>query len=47
MSRIGVSIIGGSGYTGAELIRLLVRHEKVEILHVTSRELSGTPVEAR
>jgi N-acetyl-gamma-glutamyl-phosphate reductase len=47
LSRIGVSIIGGSGYTGAELIRLLVRHEKVEILHVTSRELSGTPVEAR
>ena len=47
MKRVGVSIVGGSGYTGAELMRLLSRHEKVEILHVTSRELCGTPVEDR
>ncbi len=47
MSKIGVSVIGGSGYTGAELLRILARHERVKILHVTSRELSGTPVAQR
>ena len=43
----GVSIVGGSGYTGAELLRILARHGDVEVLHVTSRELAGTPVSSR
>jgi N-acetyl-gamma-glutamyl-phosphate reductase len=43
----GVSIIGGSGYTGAELLRILGMHGDVEVLHVTSRELAGTPVSGR
>ncbi len=36
-----VSIVGASGYTGGELIRLLLRHEGVEIRQVTSRIHDG------
>jgi len=35
------SIIGGSGYTGGELLRLLLGHPEVEIQQVTSRSLAG------
>ena len=35
MTKIG--IIGGSGYAGGEIIRILSRHEDVEIESVTSR----------
>jgi N-acetyl-gamma-glutamyl-phosphate reductase len=41
---IKVGIIGGTGYTGSELLRLLVRHDQVEIAAVTSRSVAGTPV---
>jgi len=34
-------IIGGSGYAGGELLRLLLRHPMVEVSHVTSRRLAG------
>jgi len=33
-----VAILGGSGYTAAELIKLLLRHPSVEIVAVTSRQ---------
>lgn len=36
-----ISIIGGSGYTGGELIRLLLRHPEVEINQVTSQRFNG------
>lgn len=36
-----VSIIGGSGYTGGELIRLLLAHPNVEIQQVTSQRYLG------
>lgn len=36
-----VSIIGGSGYTGGELIRLLLRHPEIEINQVTSQRFCG------
>jgi len=36
-----VSIIGGSGYTGGELLRLLIPHPKVKIVQVTSRKKMG------
>lgn len=32
-----VSVVGGSGYTGGELLRLLVGHPEVEVRQVTSR----------
>jgi N-acetyl-gamma-glutamyl-phosphate/LysW-gamma-L-alpha-aminoadipyl-6-phosphate reductase len=35
------SIIGGSGYTGGELIRLLLAHPEVELRQVTSRSHLG------
>ncbi len=41
---IKIGIVGGSGYTGGELIRLLVGHPEAEIAIVTSRRLSGTSV---
>ncbi|MHC1594422.1 MAG: N-acetyl-gamma-glutamyl-phosphate reductase [Methanotrichaceae archaeon] len=44
MIRIGV--IGGSGYTGGELLRLLSIHPEAEAVCITSRRLAGTPVDA-
>lgn len=38
---VTVSIIGGSGYGGGELLRLLLGHPKVEIKQVTSRSRVG------
>ncbi len=38
---IRASIIGGSGYTGGELLRLLVAHPEIEIIQVTSRQKLG------
>jgi len=35
------SIVGGSGYTGGELLRLLLGHPEVEVKQVTSRSLAG------
>ncbi|HID50265.1 MAG TPA: N-acetyl-gamma-glutamyl-phosphate reductase, partial [Chromatiales bacterium] len=42
MIRIG--IVGGTGYTGVELLRLLVRHPQVELGVITSRSEAGRPV---
>jgi N-acetyl-gamma-glutamyl-phosphate reductase len=44
MKRIG--IVGGTGYTGAELIRLALAHPELEVACVTSRSDAGTPVAA-
>lgn len=41
---IRTAIIGGTGYTGAELLRLLVSHPEVEIVTVSSRSEAGTAV---
>jgi len=38
---IRVAIAGGSGYTGGELLRLLLSHPGAEITHVTSQRLAG------
>ena len=35
-STISVSIVGGSGYAGGELLRLLLDHPQVEVAQVTS-----------
>ncbi len=39
---LSVSVIGGSGYTGGELVRLLLRHPDVELARVTSTRHAGT-----
>lgn len=44
---IRVGIVGGTGYTGSELLRLLVQHPEVEVAAVTSRSVAGTPVAER
>lgn len=41
---VKVAVIGASGYTGGELLRLLALHPKVEVSVVTSREYAGKPV---
>ncbi len=38
---IRASIVGGSGYAGGELIRLLSAHDGVEIAQITSRSSAG------
>lgn len=44
MSRLAVSIAGGSGYTGGELLRLLLFHPDAEVKQVTSERFFGKPV---
>jgi len=39
--KIKVSIVGGSGYTGIELLRILSLHPNVDIHHITSRNDAG------
>ncbi len=41
---IKVGIVGGTGYTGVELLRLLAQHPQVELRAITSRADAGTPV---
>jgi N-acetyl-gamma-glutamyl-phosphate reductase len=41
---IKVGIVGGTGYTGVELLRLLAAHPQVEVTAITSRGEAGTKV---
>ena len=41
---IKVGIVGGTGYTGVELLRLLVQHPRCELAVITSRKEAGMPV---
>jgi len=41
---IKVGVVGGTGYTGVELLRLLALHPEVQLQAVTSRGEAGTPV---
>ena len=41
---IKVGVIGGTGYTGVELLRLLALHPEVELVAITSRGEAGVPV---
>lgn len=38
---VSVCIVGASGYTGVELIRVLSIYEEVEIVQITSRQFAG------
>ena len=44
MSGIRVAVVGGTGYTGVELLRLLAAHPRVELAAITSRAEAGTRV---
>jgi N-acetyl-gamma-glutamyl-phosphate reductase len=41
---IKVGIVGGTGYTGVELLRLLAVHPEVQLTAITSRKEDGLPV---
>ncbi len=43
---IKVGIVGGTGYTGVELLRLLAQHPEVEVSTITSRAETGVRVDA-
>jgi N-acetyl-gamma-glutamyl-phosphate reductase len=44
-SMIKIAVLGGSGYTAVELLKILLRHPHAEIVAVTSRQ-EGTPLVA-
>lgn len=46
MTKRKVAVAGASGYTGAELLRLLIHHPAVEIVAVTSETYAGKPLTA-
>src|SRR5437868_13181921 len=42
---VKIAILGGSGYTALELLKILLRHPHAEVMAVTSRQ-EGTPAVA-
>ncbi len=44
MNRIKTAIVGASGYTGMELLRLLLVHPGVDLVAATSRQEAGNPL---
>ncbi len=42
--KIKAGIVGGAGYTGGEMIRLLLNHPNVELVFVHSRSNAGQPI---
>lgn len=45
-NKIKVGIIGGAGYTGGELIRILLNHPSVEIVYIHSKSNAGKELHA-
>lgn len=43
-TKIKAAIIGASGYSGEELLRILLKHENVELTCITSRQYAGQTV---
>jgi N-acetyl-gamma-glutamyl-phosphate reductase len=44
MNLVKVAVVGASGYSGQELIRILMRHPGVDLVCVTSRQLAGKSI---
>ena len=44
MQKIKAGIIGGAGYTGGELIRLLINHPNATLTYVHSKSNAGKPI---
>lgn len=42
--KIPVAVIGANGYTGIELVRLLLGHPSVKLVAITSRQFAGQPL---
>src|SRR5215470_19620831 len=43
-SKAKIGVLGASGYTGAELVRLLLRHPRVDIALLTADRRAGKPM---
>jgi len=43
-NKVKVGIVGGAGYTGGELIRILLNHPAIEIIFVRSKSNAGNPL---
>jgi len=41
MQKLKVSIIGSTGYAGKELVKILMNHQKVKLLHLVSSSYAG------
>lgn len=46
MKKVNVGIVGGAGYTGGELLRILLHHPQVNISFIHSRSNAGKPIAA-
>ncbi len=44
MNKVKIAVVGASGYTGQELMRILLRHPGVELVCATSRQYAGQKV---
>ncbi len=44
MSKINVGVVGGAGYVGGEMIRLLLHHDNCNLIHVSSKSQAGKPL---
>ncbi len=44
MKKIRIGIAGGAGYTGGELIRLLINHPQADIVYINSKSNAGNNV---
>jgi len=44
MERVKIGVLGASGYTGAELLRLLVSHPAADVRWLTADRNAGRPV---
>src|ERR1700681_2242276 len=42
--KASLAVLGASGYTGAELVRLLLRHPRAEIVLITADRRAGKPM---
>ena len=41
MKKIKISVIGSTGYTGKELVKILMNHQKVKLVHLVSSSYAG------
>src|ERR671910_789484 len=44
MTKIRIGVLGASGYTGADLVRLAARHANIEIVALTANTHAGKPM---
>jgi N-acetyl-gamma-glutamyl-phosphate reductase len=43
--KVRVAVVGGTGYTGFELVALLQQHSKLELIAITSQSYAGQRID--